>query len=109
MAVQLYIDANLRDPRLSPATIAKANAISLRTLHRMFAATDDSVSAVIRTRRLTRCRADLVRGTDETVSAIAYRWGFRNMSFFSRLFRERYGVSPRELQIAARTSARPHM
>src|SRR3954466_261266 len=36
MAVRLYIDANLSDPSLSPATIAKANAISIRPLHRLF-------------------------------------------------------------------------
>jgi AraC family transcriptional regulator, positive regulator of tynA and feaB len=107
MAVLLYIDANLTNPSLSPATIARANAISLRTLYRLFESTDDSVGAVIRTRRLGRCRADLLRGTDESVTAIAFRWGFRNMSFFSRLFRERYGVSARELQMAARAAARP--
>jgi AraC-like DNA-binding protein len=109
MAVRLYIDANLGNPGLAPLTIARANAISLRTLHRMFESTDDSVSGFIRTRRLSRCRADLLRGTDETVSTIAHRWGFRNMSFFSRLFRERYGVSARELQIASRSIARPPM
>jgi AraC family transcriptional regulator, positive regulator of tynA and feaB len=102
MAVRLYIDAHLRDPSLSPTTIAKANAISLRTLHRMFESTDASVSAFIRERRLSHCHADLLRGTQEPVTAIAYRWGFRNMSFFSRLFRERYGVTARELQTAAR-------
>jgi AraC family transcriptional regulator, positive regulator of tynA and feaB len=105
MAVRLYIDANLSNPSLSPATIAKANAISLRTLHRLFESTDDSVGSVIRERRLSRCRADLLRGTDESVSTIAFRWGFRNMSFFSRLFRQRYGVSARELQVAARAGA----
>jgi AraC family transcriptional regulator, positive regulator of tynA and feaB len=109
MAVRLYIDANLSNPRLSPATIAKANAISVRTLHRLFESTDDSVGAVIRERRLSRCRADLLRGTDESVSAIAFRWGFHNISFFSRLFRERYGVSARELQLAARDTARSQM
>jgi AraC-like DNA-binding protein len=108
-AVRLYIDANLGNPNLDPVTIANANAISLRTLHRMFESTDDSVSGVIRARRLSRCRADLLRGTDEPVSTIAHRWGFRNMSFFSRLFRERYGVSARELQVAARAIARPQI
>ena len=109
MAVRLYIDANLSNPSLSPATIAKANAISIRTLHRLFESTDDSVGAVIRERRLSRCRADLLLGTTEPVTAIAFRWGFRNMSFFSRVFRERYGVSARELQIAARAAARQQM
>jgi AraC-like DNA-binding protein len=106
-AVHLYIDANLRDPKLSPARIAKANAISLRTLHRLFESTDESVSAVIRERRLSRCYADLLRGTGESVTAIAYRSGFRNMSYFSRVFRERYGVSAREVQAAARASTPP--
>ena len=106
-AVRLYIDANLSNPSLSPATIAQANAISLRALHRLFETTDDSVSTVIRERRLSRCRADLLRGTDESVTAIAYRWGFRNMSFFSRLFRERYGMSAREVQMTASAAARP--
>jgi AraC family transcriptional regulator, positive regulator of tynA and feaB len=106
-AVRLYIDANLSDPSLSPATIAKANAISLRTLHRLFESTHDSVTAVIRERRLSRCHADLLRGTDESVTTIAYRWGFRNMSFFSRLFHARYGVAARELQNAARAAAGP--
>jgi AraC family transcriptional regulator, positive regulator of tynA and feaB len=106
-AVRLYIDANLSNPRLSPATIAKANAISLRTLHRLFEPTHDSVSAVIRERRLSRCHADLLRGTDESVTTIATRWGFRNLSFFSRAFHERYGLSARELQMAARAHARP--
>jgi AraC-like DNA-binding protein len=93
--------------QLSPATIARANAISIRTLHRMFESTEDSVAAVIRERRLSRCRADLLLGTTDSVTAIAFRWGFRNMSFFSRVFRERYGVSARELQMAARAAARP--
>jgi AraC-like DNA-binding protein len=109
MAVRQYIDANLSNPSLSPAAIAKANAISLRTLHRLFESTDDSVGAVIRERRLSRCRADLLLGTTDSVTAIAFRWGFRNLSFFSRVFREQYGVSARELQIAARAAARPPM
>jgi transcriptional regulator GlxA family with amidase domain len=107
-AVRLYIDANLGNPRLSPATIAKANAISLRTLHRLFESTDGSVSAFVRERRLSRCHADLLRDTHESVTAIAYRWGFRNMSFFGRLFRERYGLPARELQMAARAQAPPN-
>jgi AraC family transcriptional regulator, positive regulator of tynA and feaB len=108
-AVRFYIDAHLRDPSLSPATIAKAHAISLRTLYRMFECTDDSVGAVIRERRLSRCHADLLRGTDESVTTIAHRWGFRNMSFFSRLFHEQYGVSARDLQTAARLPAHPRL
>ena len=101
-AVRVYIDEHLGEPNLSPARIATANAISVRTLHRLFESADDSVAAVIREGRLSRCHAELLRGSDESVTAIAFRWGFRNMSFFSRLFRERYGVCAREVQMDAR-------
>jgi transcriptional regulator GlxA family with amidase domain len=97
-AVRVYIDRHLGDPSLSPATIAAANAISLRTLHRLFEATDTSVHAAIRNARLDRCHAELVRGGGESVTAIAFRWGFRNMSSFSRAFRERYGECARDVR-----------
>lgn len=103
--IRRYLDEHLDDPSLSPASIAHANAISVRTLHRVFEAAGDSVSAVIRERRLGRCHADLLRGTDESVTAIALRWGFRDMSHFSRLFRRRFGASAREVQAAARATA----
>jgi len=101
-AVRLYIERHLADPALSPATIAAANAISLRTLHRLFEATGTTVQATIREARLERCHAELVRGGDASVTSIAFRWGFRNMSSFSRAFRERYGECARDVQAAAR-------
>jgi AraC-like DNA-binding protein len=101
-AVRLYIDHHLADASLSPESIARANAISLRTLHRLFEQTDTSVQTAIRQARLERCRADLLRGGDESVTAIAMRWGFRNMSSFSRAFRLEYGDCARDVQAAAR-------
>ena len=103
--VRRYIDEHLTDPTLSPTSIANANAISVRTLHRLFSTADETVGAVIRERRLSRCRADLARGTHESVTAIAFRWGFRDMSHFSRVFRRRYGASASEVQTAARALA----
>jgi AraC-like DNA-binding protein len=100
--IRHHIDEHLGDPSLSPASIARANAISVRTLHRVFEAAGESVSAVIRERRLGRCHADLLRGTDESVTVIALRWGFRDMSHFSRVFRRRFGASAREVQATAR-------
>ena len=49
---------------------------------------------------LERCHADLVTPSDDTVSDIARRWGFRDSSYFSRAFRRHYGVAPRELKSA---------
>jgi AraC-like DNA-binding protein len=106
--VRRYIDAHLQDPQLSPRTIAAAHAISVRTLHEAFEVTGESVGTLVRRRRLERCYADLATPSDDTVAAVARRWGFRDSSHFSRAFRRQYGFPPRELHAshARSTSAR---
>ena len=97
---QAFIEANLGDPRLGPEQVARACSISTRYLHRLFEPSDQSVSAWIRAERLERCRRDLVDPVfaDQTVAAIASRWGLPSLPHFSRLFRTAYGCSPREFR-----------
>ncbi|WP_429933641.1 helix-turn-helix domain-containing protein [Agrobacterium vitis] len=38
----------------------------------------------------------LRKGTCLTISEAAFRWGFNDMSYFSRAFRRRFGVVPRD-------------
>lgn len=40
--------------------------------------------------------AEALRSTDETVLAVAERTGFRNLSYFNRVFKARFGLTPRE-------------
>jgi AraC-like DNA-binding protein len=62
------------------------------------------VSGYITERRLVRVSHDLSRpGADrERIGTIAERWGFGNDAAFSRTFRRRFGLSPREHRSAAR-------
>lgn len=87
-----YVEARLSDRNLSPAVIAAAHHISLRRLHKLFEDQPQTVAALIRGRRLERCRADLIR-SDRTVTAIAARWGFPDPAYFSRLFKATYGYN----------------
>ena len=50
----------------------------------------------IRAARLERCRRDLLDPAlgDQTILAIASRWGLPGPQHFSRLFRATYGCSP---------------
>jgi AraC-like DNA-binding protein len=101
--VQAWIDAHLADPSLTPSRIAAENFLSVRALHRLFAAEGVSVSAWLRERRLEACRRDL---TDpalaaRTVAEIARRRGFTDPARFSRRFREAYGRAPSELRRSA--------
>lgn len=97
-----YIDAHLAEPALSPTTIAAGLGMSLRYLHLLF---EDgaSVGATILGRRLERCHAALRDDADHrSISEIAFAWGFNDAAHFSRTFRARFGVSPRELRASLR-------
>ncbi len=95
----------LREPALSPSTVAAQLAISPRYLHMIFAATGETVAAHIRRRRLERIRHDLAdpRRDDETVTTIAFRWGFNGSGQLSRAFRAEHAMSPTEFRARART------
>jgi AraC-like DNA-binding protein len=105
--IQSFIEANLGDPGLDPEQIARGSFISTRYLHKLFEAEGTSVCRWIRTLRLERCRRDLLDPAlaDETVIAIATRWGLPGPQHFSRLFRAAYGCSPSELRREARPAA----
>ncbi|MFI8930467.1 helix-turn-helix domain-containing protein [Streptomyces sp. NPDC053474] len=101
--IDAFIDANLCDPRLTPAAIAAHHHLSVRTLHWLFRHREETVAATIRHRRLARCRADLVadRYAAVPIHTIAARWGFTSAAAFSRVFRREYGISPREFRSMA--------
>lgn len=102
-----HIDHRLADPGLGPAEIAAAANISTRYLHKLFAAEHRSVSEYVRGRRLDRCRGDLLdpRLGGQSISSIAFRWGFGDLSGFNRAFRATFGVSPRDMRGAPPRSA----
>jgi AraC-like DNA-binding protein len=92
-----YIDTQLADPKLCPATVAAAHGVSVRTLYNALDSLGVTLGAYIRTRRLARCRDDLLSGSD-TVGVIARRWGFSSHAHFSRVFQQYYGVSPSRIR-----------
>ncbi len=101
--IRLHIEEQLRDSRLTPSRIARANGISNRTLNKLFEAEGITVNRYLRCRRLENCRRDL---TDPlfagfTVTEIAYSWGFNSSSHFSRAFKTEFGVSPRAIRSQA--------
>jgi AraC family transcriptional activator of tynA and feaB len=94
-AAEAFIERNLREHRLSPAVVAQGIGVSVRSLHRAFGDTGDTVSGFIRLRRLARARDDLVTGVP--VTQVARRWHYSDASHFSRSFKRHYGHSPSEL------------
>ncbi|GHB65639.1 hypothetical protein GCM10010377_65540 [Streptomyces viridiviolaceus] len=100
LRIQTYIQQNLADADMSPEAIARAHHISVRYLHKLFQADGTTVGSWIRQRRLDACRMDL-RRRRRTVAAVAQHWGFTSPSHFSRVFRQTYGITPKEWQESA--------
>lgn len=93
-----YIERHLSDADLTPKHIAAENHISTRYLYKLFHEESVTVTGWIRARRLEQCRRDLrdPARRDRSIGVIAARWGFTDPANFSRVFRNAYGISPRE-------------
>jgi AraC-like DNA-binding protein len=102
--VQAFIQQHLGDPRLSPAMIAAAHHMSLRSMHQLFHDEGLTVAGWIRRRRLECCRQELSDPAlaSRPVAAIAARWGFSSAGDFSRAFRAVHGFPPAEYRMSAR-------
>ncbi|MFJ5639663.1 helix-turn-helix domain-containing protein [Streptomyces sp. NPDC093223] len=94
-AARSAIEANLDRPDLSPALIARVLGVSLRTLHRSFSGSGDSVMSFARHRRLHRAHDDLLGSSHaRRISEVAARWQFSDASHFIRHFKAAFGTTP---------------
>lgn len=95
--------ARLGDAELAPAAIASALGLAPRSLHRLFAAEGTSFMRWVLDRRLTACARDLgdPRQAGRNVSDIALGHGFSDLAHFSRAFRRRYALAPRDFRAQA--------
>lgn len=105
--IQALVKAELRDPDLDVALIARRLGLSTSTVHRAFAGEGQTLSEWIWAQRLDGARRDLVdpRSAGRSVSTIAFGWGFSDAAHFSRAFRARFGCPPSTLRV--RRPARP--
>ncbi|MGO9769861.1 MAG: AraC family transcriptional regulator [Roseiarcus sp.] len=104
LAVRQSVSAQLRNPGLSAADIAKANAISERYLRQLFADIGTSFSDFLIERRLELAHRLLVSPLhrNRRISEIAFEAGFSDLSHFNRRFRARFGDTPSAARAAAR-------
>lgn len=99
------IEMRLSDPSLNIHMVASEHGISPRYLQKLFEEHGESFSQHVKLSRLERCRLDLGSPlhSQRSISEILFQWGFNDSASFSRAFRERYGVSPREYRKSPRS------
>jgi AraC-like DNA-binding protein len=92
-----YIERHLTDPGLGVADIAAGVGVSVRQLQRLFIETGTAPRQYLLERRLDAAAALLRRGEEggASITDVALGVGFNDLSYFSRTFTHRHGVSPR--------------
>ena len=89
-----YVEENLDNADISVETMAEALAMSRVHLYKkLTAVTDLTPSEFIRQIRL-RHAEQLLRKSQLTVAEVAYKVGFNNPRYFSKYFKEMYGMMP---------------
>ncbi|GAA5168793.1 hypothetical protein GCM10023321_63380 [Pseudonocardia eucalypti] len=91
--MEAWIVTHLAGGAIRVADLAASHKVASRTVHRAFASTGDTVGSVVRKHRLAAARGDLVN-TNNSIAAIAHRWGYCDSSHFGREFRREFSLSP---------------
>lgn len=105
LKVLRYIDGHYANGSLTDAANLFHCDISTlsREIHRQ---TGKTYTELVQEKRLTQA-AFLLRSTDRKVEDIAIAVGYENISYFHRLFRGTYGVSPRQFRLGHSTTGKP--
>jgi AraC family transcriptional activator of tynA and feaB len=101
-----HIDRHIVDQDLSAAVLALRFRCSERYVHKLFSTTGQTVGEHINNKRIQLCTRNLLDAQHgKTVAEIAYAAGFRDISYFNRLFKRSHGMAPREFRRTMAKSA----
>jgi AraC-like DNA-binding protein len=102
-----HIAGHFQDPELSLEAVARCQGISPRYLQHLMTSSGTSFTERVNELRLQRSFALLIEphGSARRISDVALEVGFSDISHFNRLFRARFGVSPRGVRNAGRVLA----
>lgn len=93
-----YVEDNIARSDLSVEELSKELGMSRVHLYKkLLAITGKTPIEFIRIIRLQRA-AQLLRGSQQNISEIAYQVGFNNPKYFSRYFKEEFGILPSAFQ-----------
>jgi AraC-like DNA-binding protein len=101
--VLAFCRQKLHESELSPQLVATRFGISVRTLHLRFEKLGQSFGRWLLENRLDACSKALRDPQQRacSISDIAYRWGFNDLSHFNKTFRARFGMPPGQWRFAS--------
>ncbi|MDQ1102934.1 AraC-like DNA-binding protein [Nocardioides zeae] len=100
--IEDHVRLHVADADVTPPAVAAHFGISLRKLHQLYAGTDASFGQTVMRIRVEQCAEDLVRrGGAGSLTALAHRWGFADLSHLNKAFRRHVGCRAAEYAEAA--------
>lgn len=105
--VAAYIDEHWSDPSLTARKAAQALGVSSRAVHAALHRKDTSFSTLILARRLAESRTRFADASlfNRKICDIVYECGFGDLSHFNRMFKQRFGDTPRQVRTKAGSSS----
>jgi AraC-like DNA-binding protein len=91
-----HIRRNLADPGLRTSSVAQELRVSPRSVQNVFEHLATTASAFILEARLDKAAERLAVDPCGSITELAFDCGFSDSAYFSRCFRHRFGVSPRD-------------
>jgi AraC-like DNA-binding protein len=102
-AIRIDILANMNSADVSLAAVAARQGISASYVRKLFESEGTSFTEFVLDQRLSGAYRMLTspRLTHRSISDIALDVGFRDLSYFNRAFRRRFGQTPSQIRLAA--------
>jgi AraC-like DNA-binding protein len=98
-AINRYLAANLRHADLSATRVARRFGVSVRKLHGLYEDSDRSFAQTVMALRVRAAARELVADSGRrSLTEIATRWGFCDLSHLNRVFRMYYGCLPSQFR-----------
>jgi len=100
--IQKEVLENLGDPALSISSAAQRAGLSPKQVQRLFERTGTTFSEFVLEQRLLLARTLLSSAHHATdkIGAVAYISGFGDLSYFNRMFRKRFGMTPSDWRVS---------
>ena len=102
LQAQLWLQNNLSQPNIKLQDLANDLSMSTRNFDRRFKqATETSPTKYLQKLRIEEAK-DLLKHSNLNVGEIAFRVGYQDVSYFSKLFKSQSGISPKKWRTTVR-------
>jgi AraC-like DNA-binding protein len=94
-SINRYLAGHIRRPNVSAALVAQRFGISVRKLHKLYESCDLSFAQTVMAFRTDGVARELATDPGgRSLTELAARWGFSDLSHLNRVFRSRYDCLP---------------